>query len=156
MEKLKRFHLEDPFAIADERWSEDLSKWPDVEFGNVYTYLIDTKEVYTEESLAAYKSLEAYNYYENGHVRTVYHLSTSNHYNVLKAKVNPSQNSPDSHHEAWVVCEDNGTVKTGHCTCMAGYVNFLLCAATAANVTLTFILQIRRSMQSCCSTAVQD
>ena len=100
MEKLKRFHLEDPFAIADEWWSEDLLKWPDVEFGNVYTYLIDTKGVYTEESLAAYKSLEAYNYYENRHVRTVYHLSTSNHYSVLKAKVNPSQNSPDSHHEA--------------------------------------------------------
>ena len=71
VEKLKEFFLEDPFAIADDRWSEDLSKWPDVEFDDVYTYLIDTKGVYTEESLKAYKSLEAYNYYENGHVRTV-------------------------------------------------------------------------------------
>ena len=120
VEKLEQFSLEDPFAITDEEWSEDLSKWPEVEFGNVYTYLINTKGVYTEESLAAYKSLDAYNYFENGHVRTVYHLLTSSHYNILKAKVNPSQNSPDSCHEAWVICEDDGRIRAGHCTCMAG------------------------------------
>jgi len=62
VEKLKQFCLEDPCAIADERWSEDLTKWPDVEFGNIYNYVIKSKGVYTEESLAAYKSLEAYNY----------------------------------------------------------------------------------------------
>lgn len=76
VENLKQFHLEDPFAIADKQWSENLSKWPDVKFGDVYTFLIDTKELYTKESLRAYKSLEAYNCYENGHFRTVYHLST--------------------------------------------------------------------------------
>lgn len=87
MEKLKQFHLEDPFATADERWSEDLSKWPDVEFGDVYTNLTDTKGAYTKESLRAYKSLEAYNYYENGHVHTVCHFSTSKHYSILKSQV---------------------------------------------------------------------
>jgi len=61
-------------------------KWPDVEFGNIYNHLIKSKRVYTEESLAAYKSLEAYNYYKNGHVRTVFHFAVSGHYNILKAR----------------------------------------------------------------------
>ena len=101
-----------------------MSKWSDVEFCDVYTYLIDTKGVYTDESLRVCKSLEVYTYYENGHVCTVYHLSTSGHYSIFKANVNPSQSSPDSYHEACVACEENGSVKTGHCTWMAGYVHF--------------------------------
>ena len=37
-EQLKQSHLESPFVIADEWWSEDLSKCPDIEFGDVCSY----------------------------------------------------------------------------------------------------------------------
>lgn len=121
LEKLKKggFNLEDPFSIQDEKWSEDLSQWPELEFGDIYGYLIDTKGTYTKEKLRAYKSLDAYNYFFNGYVRTVYHISHAGH-DILKAKVNPSQRSADENHEAWILLEHNGTVITGHCTCMAG------------------------------------
>ena len=121
LEKLKKgsFSVEDPFSIDDGQWLEDLSQWPELEFGDIYSYLIDTKATYTKEKLRAYKSLDAYNYFFNGHVRTVYHLSRSSH-DILKAKVNPSQRSADKNHEAWILVEHNGTVITGHCTCMAG------------------------------------
>lgn len=121
LEKLKKggFPLEDPFAIEDEQWSEDLTKWPEVEHGDIHNYLIETKGIYTQEKLKAYKSLDAFNYYINGYVRTVYHLSRGGH-SVLKAKVNPSQKTADKTHEAWVLVEKIGTVLTGHCTCMAG------------------------------------
>ena len=112
--------LDDPLAIDESQWSEDLSQWPELEFGNIYTYLIETKGVYTKEKLKAYKSLEAYNYYRNGCVRTVYHFAVDN-YSILKAKVNPSQRAADNNHDAWVILNrDTGSVKTGHCTCMAG------------------------------------
>ena len=113
------FSVEYPFSIDDSQWSEDLSQWPKLEFGDIYSYLIDTKATYTKEKLRAYNSLDAYNYLFNGHMRTVYHLSHSGH-DILKAKVNLSQRSADKNHEAWILVEHNGTVITGHCTCMAG------------------------------------
>ena len=121
LEKLKKggLNLEDPFSIADDQWSEDLSQWPELEFGDIYGYLIDTEGTYTKDKLKAYKSLDAYNYYFNGYVRTVHHLSRAGH-SVLKAKVNPSQRTADNNHEAWALLKHSGTVITGHCTCLAG------------------------------------
>lgn len=37
---------------------------PPIEFGEIYTYLIDTPGQFTREQLKLYKSLEAFNYYK--------------------------------------------------------------------------------------------
>ena len=97
--------------------------WPNVEYGDIYMYLIDTKGAYTKDSLKACKSLEAFNYFHSGPVRTVYYYQTvsSSLYAILIAKVNPSQREPVNSHEAWVVIrKEDGTVMVGHCSCMAG------------------------------------
>ena len=65
------------------------------------------------------------NYFHSGYVHTVhlYENSPASKYVILKAKVNPSQKSAtDAHiYEAWImVHKDSGSVRTGHCTCMAG------------------------------------
>ena len=39
--------LPDPYGVKDENWSEDLSLCPDLQFGDIYTYLIETKGQYT-------------------------------------------------------------------------------------------------------------
>ena len=71
--------------------------------------------------MKAYKSLEAYNYCYNQHVQTVYHFATGLRWSMLKAKVNPSQNSADNPHEARVIIKSQiRSVRTGHCTCKAG------------------------------------
>ena len=62
VEKLKApggVEILDPYNIADDLWMDNPAKWPDVEFGDIYTYLIDTKGMFTTESLKAYKYLEA-------------------------------------------------------------------------------------------------
>ena len=69
---LESEELEDPYALSEEAWSDDFTKSPNVELGDIYNYLIDSKGRYTKESLKAYKSVEAYNYYISGHVRTVF------------------------------------------------------------------------------------
>lgn len=51
----------DPYEM--DGWKDDLSLWPPIEFGSIYTYLIDTPGEFTKEKLKAHKSLEAYNYY---------------------------------------------------------------------------------------------
>ena len=120
--KISGHELDDPFGIDEDQWSEDLTKWLELEFGDVYMYLIEIEGKYTKEKLKAYKSLDAYKYYHDGYVRTVYHFAANDEYSVLKAKVNPSQHSADRSHEAWVIINiQSGAVRTGHCTCKAGY-----------------------------------
>ena len=60
--KLKADSLPDPYSIPVGSWSDDVTKWPSIDFGDVYSYLIETTGPYTKEKLKAYKSLEAYNY----------------------------------------------------------------------------------------------
>ncbi|KAL5505850.1 hypothetical protein EMCRGX_G007377 [Ephydatia muelleri] len=67
-----------------------------MEFGDLFS---EHRGTYTKESLKAYKSLEAYNYFFNGYVRTIYYYDVgstsdcerSTQFCILKALVNPSQ-----------------------------------------------------------------
>ena len=65
----------DPYAVQDREWCDDITKWPTVLYGDVYNYLIESKGRYTKESLRAFKSLEAFNFFISGHVRTVLFMS---------------------------------------------------------------------------------
>lgn len=114
--------LPDLYGIPDGMRLDDTTKWPSLEFGDLYMYLIESKGSYMKENLRAYKSLEAYNYFYNGYVRTVYYYGvSSSKFCILKAKVNPSQKAAESPHEAWVVlCKENAMVRTAHCKSMAG------------------------------------
>ena len=40
----ENMHLEalDPYQLGSESWVDDPSQWPEVEFPNIYVYLIDT------------------------------------------------------------------------------------------------------------------
>lgn len=51
--------LPDPYFLT-EKWSSDPNTWPDLTFGDIYLYLIDTPSIYNKDSMKAYKSLEAY------------------------------------------------------------------------------------------------
>ena len=68
-EKLEKLGgIEDPYlqwghsTLKAEEWQN----WPKVEYPDIYNFLIQSPSLYTGESLKAYKSLDAYNYYMNG------------------------------------------------------------------------------------------
>ena len=63
------------------------------------------------EELMQWKSLEAYNCFENGHVHTVEIWPVDSTRCILRAVVNPSQRS---------AVKSNGQIIAAHCTCMAG------------------------------------
>ena len=80
-EKLQKLGgLADPYLEASKRTDDqnggtvDWHLWPDVEYPDIYNFLIQTPSLYTGDSLKAYKSLDAYNFYvsgwvDNAHVR---------------------------------------------------------------------------------------
>lgn len=45
--------LPDPYGIPEDMWLEDITKWPHLEFGDLYTYLIESKGPYIKQSLKA-------------------------------------------------------------------------------------------------------
>ena len=54
----------DPYKLPEDKWVDDVSKWPPLEYPDLYTYLIEQPGEFTREKLKAFKSLEAYNYYK--------------------------------------------------------------------------------------------
>jgi hypothetical protein len=64
--------LPDPFSFKDN-WSNDVSLLPDITWPEMYIYLIETPSEFTKDKLRAYKSLEAYNFFLNGHVQDVFY-----------------------------------------------------------------------------------
>ena len=107
-----------PFDI--KAFVDDPKKWPEVGYGDIYAYFVDSTSFYTRAHMKAFKSLEAYNYFVSGWVRDVLFYKAVDNVNLLRATVNPSQRSSDKPHQAWVATQDDGTVITAHCTCMAG------------------------------------
>ena len=72
--------------------------------------------------MANQKSLEAYNLFISGWVRTVYHYNIKDSENtVMKADVMPSQHIYDKSHVPWVAfSKKQDTILCAHCSCMAG------------------------------------
>ena len=112
--------LGDPYELWKmDKFVEDMSLWPPVEYPHIFCYFVERPGVYTRSELMHWKSLDAYNYFQSGHVRLVkvYKAQSSS---ILMALVNPSQSSPENAHHAWVGVRSDGEIITVHCTCMAG------------------------------------
>ena len=103
----------------DRKLIDNMTLWPPVEHGHIFSYFIARPRLYTLEQLLAWKQLDAYNYFQSGYVRTVLAWKVSN-ICLLKAIVNPSQETPTNVHRCWIAVKRDGTVTSAHCTCMAG------------------------------------
>ena len=100
----------------------DWQEWPDVEYGDVFNYLIESPSVYTGKLLKAYKSLDAYNFFASGWVDnvSVTEIQSCRHTYLITALVRHSQKISATPVQAWVATKQDGRVVCGHCTCMAG------------------------------------
>ena len=111
-----------PYQFPSDSWKNDPTKWPDLDFPDIYVYLIEAPGVFTRESMKNRKSLEAHNQFISGWVRTIYHYQKiGSNFMILKAEVIPSQRLNENPHLPWVAINLKGTsVETPYCTCMAG------------------------------------
>ena len=72
LQLLDNSQLPNPYDLVG--WKNEVSLLPDISWPDIYNYLINHPSgVFTNESLNAYKSLDAYNYFVSGHVQEVYY-----------------------------------------------------------------------------------
>ena len=73
-EKPDKIYLyKDPYLprdISNETLLSNLH-WPNIEYPDIYNYLINTPSVYTTDTLKAYESLDAYNYFVSGWISNI-------------------------------------------------------------------------------------
>ena len=62
--------LPDPKSLKD--WKNNVALLPDVNWPDIYNYLVNTPREYTHESMKACKSLKAYEFFVSGHVHNVF------------------------------------------------------------------------------------
>lgn len=110
--------ISSPKDVKHQEWKDDIREWPQVEYGDIYNYLILSRACDGEE-MKNYKSLDSYNYFKSGSVGKILHFAIKDRA-VLKSEVRPSQKVNSDFHNAWVLCDMVGTILTGGCSCMAG------------------------------------
>ena len=111
----------DPYAASNEdNFVDNMALWPSVEFGHIFCYFIERPGTYSKQELLQWKSLDAYKYFESGHVRAIKVWVVSSTCCILRALVNPSQRLLEKPHDAWVGLKTSGDIVAAHCTCMAG------------------------------------
>ena len=86
---------DDPYSSQRHSdFNADMSNWPSVEYGHIFSYYISRPGTFTQEELLSWKQMDAYNYFMSGHVWTIYsHVFGigGKKIVILKALVNSSQ-----------------------------------------------------------------
>ena len=60
-----------PYRLPADVWKDNPALWPELEYPEVYDYLINTPGIYTKETMKTRKSLEAHNQFVSGWVGVV-------------------------------------------------------------------------------------
>ncbi|XDV36015.1 hypothetical protein PO909_005869, partial [Leuciscus waleckii] len=94
---------------------------PDLQYPDIYNYLINFPSSYLGDSLKAYKSLEGYKWTQSGFVTNIqlWNLQAKKCC-IITGRVNHSQRLNDPQLKPWMVVRNDGVVLGAHCNCTAG------------------------------------
>ena len=115
----------------------DVTKWPSVDLGQIFAYIISNK-AFSTEYVGQYKIRKAYSYFRSGFVHQVLVKEIDDKV-LLTGTVTPSQQVRDEHKSVWILCDKTGKILSGYCSCTAGLSNCcnhliaILCKVEYAN-----------------------
>ena len=138
--------IQDPYLhqTSTSDFLMEWQHWPEVEYADIYNYLVATPSAYTQDQLKAYISLDAYNFFANGRVANVSVTSVPRVGSYLiRAKVCHSQKLSAPCLQPWVGVEKDSKVLCAHCTCKAG-----LSEACLHVVVLLFAVDMNTQMKT--------
>ena len=115
---LSEYGIPDPRTIKE--WYEDVSLWPCVDLGKIFSFII-SKKAFETEYIGQYKAKKAFSYFMSGFVHEINSSKVSPEMVVLKSRVTPSQKVRDDPREAWILCRKNGDILCAYCSCTAGF-----------------------------------
>ncbi|XP_074039917.1 uncharacterized protein isoform X1 [Leptinotarsa decemlineata] len=118
VEKVKDLNC-DPNTLAEGSFDNGLDYVPPITSMEIICYLVLTHSFYTKEQMRAYKSLNAFKYFEAGFVENV-GFQLINDYVLIAGTVKHSMKARESKLRVWIVSQKDGAICTAHCTCMAG------------------------------------
>nr|CAI5865746.1 unnamed protein product [Callosobruchus analis] len=110
----------DPLFLDRSALSYSADNFPAVSNVDIISYLVFSTSYYTKQQMKAYKSLEAFKYFEAGFVSDCGVLNIGPAYALVLAKVKHSQRLGESALEVWAIFNNDGSVESAHCTCIAG------------------------------------
>lgn len=140
-EKLARCGC-DPLQLPAAECVYGCSEWPDVDFNDIYEYLVTRTSFLTRQQIKNKKSLEAYNFVVSGWVKEPYVKPVYTDEVIVVGDVNHSQSLSLGPLTAWLLMKADGRVVHGHCLCMAGLGE--TCSHIAA---LLFYMQLRLEVE---------
>ena len=104
-------------SFPKDGFSENLADLPNVNFGTVWRYMIETIDAKRQLSTAK-PLVKGYNFFKSGNVLTIKVCSKQNKW-FIKSQVLPSMKK-NCVYNCHTVLLSNGTVKLSHCVCPAG------------------------------------
>ena len=86
-DKLKFTPGIEPYVVIDNFYSQSMDKWPEIEFPDIVKYLRFSTSKFNKEQLKAHKSLQSYQYFVAGWVRSLFVGKATEDTTILIGKV---------------------------------------------------------------------
>lgn len=122
--RLTTHNAPDPKEISADQWIDDVSSWPDLDEGRLFSFILKHKAV-DLDYIGKYKDQKEFSFYESGFVGSLltYTVPGTNKL-FVKGDIVPSTKVRDDPHKAWILCDipkkGECEILTTWCTCVAG------------------------------------
>ena len=122
--KLLKLEIPDPNTIPKEKRLDDITTWPRITLGNIFSYILKKKD-FDADYIGKYKDQKAYSFFDSGFVGPVliYNLTSKKDTTFIYCEVRASQ-SIHENKSLWIAFKSGASsvveILSAWCSCMAG------------------------------------
>ena len=79
---LKKCEIPDPNEIPEDKRKDDITKWPDITTGTIFSYILKKKD-FDADYIGKYKDQKAYSFFDSGFVGPIMHYEPSSKKQII-------------------------------------------------------------------------